>query len=165
MIINSEIQMHLPICWVPWAITKLNIRGFPGGAVVKTSPFNAGGTGSIPGQGAKIYTPQGQKNQNIKQRQYYNKFSKDFKNGPHTHTLLALFLWKVLTHFLKEGSHSGPEASRSSKADFTVIWAILDLLPTSPWISRRNCVGSAAFQCSRWTHFRGVNSSRPRHPF
>ena len=27
--------------------------------------------------------PQGQKNQNIKQKQYCNKVNKDFKNGPH----------------------------------------------------------------------------------
>ena len=27
---------------------------FPGSPVVKTLPFNAGGVGSIPGQGAKI---------------------------------------------------------------------------------------------------------------
>ena len=26
---------------------------------------------------------QGQQNQNIKQKQYCNKFNKDFKNGPH----------------------------------------------------------------------------------
>ena len=29
-------------------------RDFPGGPLVKTSPSNAGGVGSIPGQGAKI---------------------------------------------------------------------------------------------------------------
>ena len=31
-----------------------NTRDFPGSPVVKTSPANAGGAGSIPGQGAKI---------------------------------------------------------------------------------------------------------------
>ena len=30
------------------------MRDFPGGPVVKTSLSNAGGVGSIPGQGAKI---------------------------------------------------------------------------------------------------------------
>ena len=39
--------------------------------------------GSIPGQGAKIPHASGPKNQNIKQKQYCNKFYKDFKNGPH----------------------------------------------------------------------------------
>ena len=29
-------------------------RDFPGGPVVKTLPSNAGGVGSVPGQGAKI---------------------------------------------------------------------------------------------------------------
>ena len=56
---------------------------FPGGAGVKTSPSNAGGAGSIPGQGAKIPHASGPKNQNIKLKQYCNKFNKDFKNGPH----------------------------------------------------------------------------------
>ena len=49
---------------------------FLGGSVVKTQLSNAGG-GQIPGQEAKI--PQGlqPKNQNIKQKQYCNKFNKD----------------------------------------------------------------------------------------
>ena len=50
--------------------------------MVKTLPSNAGGVGLIPGRGAKI--PHAwPKNQNIKQKQYCNKFNKDFKNGPH----------------------------------------------------------------------------------
>ena len=44
---------------------------------------NAGGRGSIPGQGARIPHASQPKNQNIKQKQYCNKFSKDFKTGPH----------------------------------------------------------------------------------
>ena len=57
---------------------------FPGSPVVKTLPSNAGGVGSIPGQGAKItHASQPEKPKNIKQKQYCNKFSKDFKNGPH----------------------------------------------------------------------------------
>ena len=52
--------------------------------MVKTLPPNAGSVGSIPGQGTKIpHASQGQKKQNIKKRQYCNKFNKDFKNGPH----------------------------------------------------------------------------------
>ena len=58
-------------------------RDFPGGPVVKTSPSNAGGAVSIPGPGAKIPHGSGPKNQNIKQKQYCNKFNEDFKNGPH----------------------------------------------------------------------------------
>ena len=56
---------------------------FPGGPVVKTLPSNAGGVGSIPGWEAKIPHASGPKNQTIKQKQYCNKFNKDFKNGPH----------------------------------------------------------------------------------
>ena len=39
--------------------------------------------GSIPGQGAKILHASQPKNQNIKEKQYCNKFNEDFKNGPH----------------------------------------------------------------------------------
>ena len=31
--------------------------------------------------------PRSQNNQNIKQKQYYDKFNKDFKNGPHQENL------------------------------------------------------------------------------
>ena len=57
-------------------------RDFPGGPVVKTLPSNAGGVGSVPGQGAKILQASWPKNQNIKQKQCCSKFNKDFKNGP-----------------------------------------------------------------------------------
>ena len=56
---------------------------FPGGPVVKTLPSNAGDEGSILGQGDKIPYASWPKNQNIKQKQYCNKFNKDFKNSPH----------------------------------------------------------------------------------
>ena len=49
--------------------------------MVKTSSSNAGDAGSIPGWGAKISRASWPKNQ--KQKQYCNKFNKDFKNGPH----------------------------------------------------------------------------------
>ena len=52
--------------------------------MVKTSPFNAGGVGSIPGWGAKIpHALRAKKPKNIKQKQYCNKFNKGFKSGPH----------------------------------------------------------------------------------
>ena len=57
---------------------KRIFRDFPGGPVVETS-HNAGGVGSIPGRGAKIPHGLRPKNQNIKQKQYCNKFNKDFK--------------------------------------------------------------------------------------
>ena len=31
----------------------------------------------------RSHMPQGPENQSIKQKQYCNKFNKDFKNGPH----------------------------------------------------------------------------------
>ena len=57
---------------------KRQRRDFPGSPVVKTLPSNAGHVGSIPGQGAKIPRASGPRKQNIKQKQYCNKFNKDF---------------------------------------------------------------------------------------
>ena len=45
-------------------IFKDKLRGLPGGPVVKTSPSNAGGAGSIPGRGAKIPRASRPQNQN-----------------------------------------------------------------------------------------------------
>ena len=58
-------------------------RDFPVGPVVRTLPSNAGGVGSIPGWGANIPHVSWPKNYNMKQKQYCNKFNKDFKSGPH----------------------------------------------------------------------------------
>ena len=55
---------------------------FPDGPVVETSPSNAGGAGSTPSWGAKTPHASWPKNQNIKQKQYCNKFNKDFIIGP-----------------------------------------------------------------------------------
>ena len=62
-------------------------RDFPGGPLVKTLPSNAGGVGSITNLGAKNPHALRLKNQNIKHKQYCNKFNKDFKNGPHQKNL------------------------------------------------------------------------------
>ena len=51
--------------------------------MVKTSPVNAEGADLIFNQVAKIPNTSESKKQNIKQKQYCNKFSKDFKNGPY----------------------------------------------------------------------------------
>ena len=56
---------------------------FPGGPVIKTSPSNAGDEGSDSSRRAKMPHAPGPKNQNVKQKQYCNKFNKDFKNHPH----------------------------------------------------------------------------------
>ena len=45
--------------------------------MVKTLHSNAGGRGSIPGQGAKILHALWPKNQSIKQKKCCNKFNKD----------------------------------------------------------------------------------------
>ena len=39
------------VLWPKWIKLKKNSRVFPGGSVVKNLPANAGGMGSIPGQG------------------------------------------------------------------------------------------------------------------
>ena len=61
-------------------------RDFYDGQVVKPSPCNVGGVGSIPGQEAKITHALGPKNQNIKQKRYCNKSSKDLKKEKPLHT-------------------------------------------------------------------------------
>ena len=61
------------------AVVSKQCRDFPGASVVKTSPSNAIGVGSIPGQGAKTPHASWPKIQNIKQKQYCNKFNKNFK--------------------------------------------------------------------------------------
>ena len=56
---------------------------FPGSPVVKASPSNEGGVDLIPGQGAKIPHILRPKHQNIKEKQYCNKFNKDSKKVVH----------------------------------------------------------------------------------
>ena len=53
-----------------------NSGNFPGGPEVKTSPFSAEDGGSIPDQGTQILHALWTKTQNIKQKQYCNKFKK-----------------------------------------------------------------------------------------
>lgn len=55
------------------------------GPVVKTLPFNAMGASMIPGWRVRIlHTLQAKKKKkNTKQKQYCNKFNKDFKIYPH----------------------------------------------------------------------------------
>ena len=52
---------------------------FTGGSVIKNSPSSARRARLIPGQGTKIPHASRPKHQNIKQKQYCNKFNKDFK--------------------------------------------------------------------------------------
>ena len=55
---------------------------FPGSSAFGILPSKAAGVGSMPAWGAEIPHAQQPKNQNIKQKQYCNKFNKDFKNSP-----------------------------------------------------------------------------------
>ena len=103
--------------WCPlYCIKQFKHRKFSGCPVAKILPSNAGGTGSIPGRGAKIPYTSWPKNQNIKQKQYCNKFNKDFKNGPHQKNLkkkysstngksisLSFSSWSSLCWGLKSG--------------------------------------------------------------
>ena len=57
----------------------MGVRDFSAGPVIKISSSNTGDAGSIPGQGAKIPYASWPKTQNIKQKQHFNKFNKDFK--------------------------------------------------------------------------------------
>ena len=70
---------------MPKYLAENKVRDFPGGPVVKTSAFNAGGAGSIPGRGAKFPHASRPKHQNIKQKQYCNKFNKDLKKKKVVH--------------------------------------------------------------------------------
>ena len=54
--------------------------------MVKILPSKAGDAGLVPDQEAKIPRALGPRNQNIKQKQYCNKFNKDFKDGLHQKT-------------------------------------------------------------------------------
>ena len=56
--------------------------GFPGDAVVKTSPSTSQGAGLIPDQGDNTWPASRPKNRNLKQKQYCPKFNEDFKKGP-----------------------------------------------------------------------------------
>ena len=55
-------------------------REFPDDSMVKTLPSNVGDASSIPGQETKI--PHATWPKKKKQKQYCNKFNKDFKNSP-----------------------------------------------------------------------------------
>ena len=58
-------------------------QDFPDSRMVKILPCNVGGVGLIPCWAAKIPCALWPRKKNIKQKQNYNKFNKDFKNSPH----------------------------------------------------------------------------------
>ena len=65
--------------------------------------YNAGGAGSIPGHWAKIPPASGPKNQNTKQKQDCNKFSRDFFNGPCKKILLKKCVVLRSFNHIKDG--------------------------------------------------------------
>jgi len=84
-------------------------QDFPDGSVVKTSPSIARGAGSITSQGANIPHASRPRNQNIKQKQICNKFSKGLKKTFPIKDLLSLFafpckLFIMNWHFKEYGS-------------------------------------------------------------
>ena len=82
---TSNIQELSPLSLVIYFKNKLLFfkghfvifRDFPGGPVVKTSLFSAEGVCLIP----HASWPKKSKHKN--QKQFCNKFNKEFKNGPH----------------------------------------------------------------------------------
>ena len=83
MVLALLLLSHMPL--------ESDFWDFSGGPMVKTLPSNADGAGSIPGQGTRILhalwlqknKKQKTKKNTIKQKQYFNKFNKDFKHGSH----------------------------------------------------------------------------------
>ena len=64
--------------------------------MLKTLPSKPRGVGLIPGWGTKIPHGSWPKKQNIKQKQYCNKFNKDFLNGPHKKIFFNLAFVQVV---------------------------------------------------------------------
>ena len=62
---------------------KRKVRDFPGCPVVKNSPSNTRGAGSVPSWKVEIPHALWPKCQDIEEKQYCNKFNKDFKNDLH----------------------------------------------------------------------------------
>ena len=59
------------------------LRGFPSGPAITTSPSSVRGAGLNPGREAKIPHASWPKTQNMKQKQYWKKFNEVFRNGSH----------------------------------------------------------------------------------
>ena len=61
--------------------------------MIDTSSFNTGGVGSISGQGAKIPHALWPRYKYRKQKQYSNKFDKDFKRMVHIRKIFKRFIF------------------------------------------------------------------------
>ena len=79
---NSHVgEDHVAKNW-GWSLVKSQQEGFISLAV-QCLVFSVGVMGSIPGGGAKIPHASWPKKQNMKRKDYYSKFNKDYKNVPH----------------------------------------------------------------------------------
>ena len=121
-----------------------SLRDFPGGPVVGTSPSNAG---LIPGWRTWIPCALQPRNQDIKQKQYCNKFSKDFKNGPHQKKIVSSLTFRSLIHFEFIFVYGVRECS-----NFILLHVAVQLFTcsTTYW---RDCLFSIVYSCllhCRW---------------
>ena len=127
-------------------------RDFPDGPVVKPSPCNVGGVGSVPGQEAKITHALGPKNQNIKQKLYCNKFNKDLKKGKtstHKHTH-PLFYW-----------HAGGGLAAKLCLNLATLWTIAHQAPLSVGFSSQEYWSGLPFPSPGDLPDPGIESGSP----
>ena len=105
--------------------------------MVKTSPSNAGGAGSIPGHDIKIPHVSQPKIQNINQKQYCNKFNKDFKDGPHQKNC------KKKNESIASNIPPGVRGSKEAPTHFFLVWVFPNI---------KLAIGSMVISHSSWTH-------------
>ena len=73
--VYQTLHQRLGSCFSQTEVPGWHVSGSP---VVKTSPSSTGSVSSVPGQGVETPLALQPKKQNKKQKQYCNKFSKDF---------------------------------------------------------------------------------------
>ena len=84
---------------------KKQKENIPSSSVVKTSPSIAGCAALIRDQEANIPHALWPKNQNIKQKQYCNKFNIDFKNDPQQQSIKKKKKQKEIYNALPKGTN------------------------------------------------------------
>ena len=87
---HKYLRQQVNVAQLVYIIVIYYYWDFLGSPVANTSPSSARGTSSIPRQVTKTPYASRPKIQNIKQKQCCNKFSKDFKNGPHHKNLFKI---------------------------------------------------------------------------
>ena len=86
--------------WFPELFTQKN-WDFPSGPVIKTLPSNAVGMGSNSSKVQELFPPVfWPENQNIKQKQYYNKFGKDFIKWSTSCPLKKERMWQIVSIYM-----------------------------------------------------------------